>query len=194
MTWIMSVMSLLFFAECAAQNIDTHCDHAQPIDYRALRTICYGPLTQESVLPPRCRLPRRGVAPTGVFADIANQPGYLGAYSVLRALQLLERHVRPGMSLRELRSMLAGASWLDEKCVHTLLGVGGGGYIPVVFNPHSDSVFSLHVCPPECSPCVYISLASKISASDLIKALRGECVGAAIENVRVVDVVVQNGS
>jgi hypothetical protein len=180
---------------CSTSAYGIGFDAVKRLDQKWLQVIADPSAQQRAVWAAMEKLHDVPSEPPGFWSAIANDPTFTYRRRALCALQLFKRHVRPGMTIGELRHNLDGATWLDVKRVYSCTGVSGGGFIPVDFDYGSDSVFSILPSPEEDDMpfAVYISFRTKINVSELVTILRGQTPNRTRGSIKIRDVHVSFG-
>lgn len=109
--------------------------------------------------------------PASFWAQIANDPGYSALHRQHAVVQLFRRHVRPGLTLRELAALLDGPNWITAEEVSEVKIVLG--LIPVALTAE-DTVFLLQVLPniSETVLCgVYLRVQGSIQKAAFVEIL-----------------------
>jgi hypothetical protein len=137
-----------------------------------------------AVLSAATRVPAN--APASLWSDVANDASFPVAHRSVAAWQLLKRHVRPGMPLRDAAALLAGARWLDGADLEKIESLGGE--LPVVI-PEHGAAFMLrlpHGTPGELPDLgAYLAIDQDTDAGTLRAALQSHAAGAALGNARL---------
>ena len=109
--------------------------------------------------------------------------------------ELWERHVRVGMSLKEIATLLNRPAWISATNVIPVAWISG--HIPVDAPTPDSPVFEVNILPgfPNVGFCsVYLKLSGHVSADELGNALRGENVSARIGGITLKQIgYVENG-
>jgi hypothetical protein len=112
--------------------------------------------------------------PAPRWAAIANNPAFALAHRRIAAFELLRRHLRPGMTARDISRLLARPTWLADAHIHLLEDIGGRP--PPVTMTGEDSVFRIDVLPgPEpviALWSVYLRLRGMVGRDALSAVLR----------------------
>jgi hypothetical protein len=110
--------------------------------------------------------------PPAFWIALANSAAHSAIQRRHYVLQLLRRHVAPGMTLSQLAQLLDEPVWLHREDIEVIEDLGGT--IPVRMRD-GDTVFRLRVAPGPALPDfrdVYIRVAGKVGADQLYALLR----------------------
>jgi hypothetical protein len=83
--------------------------------------------------------------PSARWAAIADDPSFGLAHRRIAAFELLRRHLRPGMTARDISGLLGRPGWLEDRHIQLLQDIGGRP--PPVAMTAGDSVFRIDVLP-----------------------------------------------
>ena len=123
--------------------------------------------------------------PPQFWASIADDPRYTKKHRMLCIHQLVKRHVRPGMTLRQMALQLNGATWVNPNEVWHFSIIGG--YVPVDGDPNRDDIFSL--LTPGNESAIYVSFRGKrLMASDVVLTLQGTQIDPVLADIQILDV------
>src|SRR6516164_8135418 len=125
MSWLMGVLGFLAVNAARVANPAGECMHLQVFDGSALKSDSNPSIRREGAARAIGSIENGAMEPRQIWAYIANQRAFPRALREYCALQLFKRHVKPGMTVGEVKVVLAGANWLDEQSVYPMLGVAG---------------------------------------------------------------------
>jgi hypothetical protein len=141
--------------------------------------------SEEGLLQAIKRL-RGVIEPAEFWANIANDSKYTVRHRGICTQQLVKRHIRAGMTLKQASEKFYGASWLaSERTVFRFDCLGG--WLPVHGIPGIDSVFRIDTPDPDKDFMISV-LGRGLNKTDMFQILRGKKVGANMENKVIHDV------
>jgi hypothetical protein len=113
--------------------------------------------------------------PPGFWITIANSGDYPIRHRQLSVFCFFARHVKPGMTLAQLASMLKDSTWLWEGDITVVEDLGGS--IPVQLT-HDSTVFMFRVLGnlalPSDYAAVFLRVSGRIDLQSFVGLLRGD--------------------
>ena len=121
-----------------------------------------------------------------LLADIANSERMSAERRALAWLQLVDRHVHPGLTLSETSKILRSCDWLkSDNCRRV---VQAGGSFPVTLMSDKDSLIVIGKLPVDPSVAVYLIVDADMSVDQFLRAIKGDnnnVAGAKIKEIVV---------
>ena len=122
------------------------------------------------------------------WTGIANSLDYRERHRCYCVLQLVRRHVLPGMKFSKFAQILDNPIWLKDEDIGVVDIVRGE--IPVTWT-FEDTVFVLRVFPELVKGrnyAIYLTVSGKIDRNDFIKLLRGKDVNQRVKEAIILEV------
>jgi hypothetical protein len=123
------------------------------------------------------------------WSDIANSMEYTKLHRRVAIVELMRRHVRPGMKLSQLAQVLDNPIWMRNTTVKTVTWLGG--YVPLT-SLSPGTVFEISLFPELGGPtwsiwCIYFRVSGEIDLDDFKKVLQGQAIEQKIGDVRILE-------
>jgi hypothetical protein len=126
--------------------------------------------------------------PPDFWTRIANSAEYTKRHRRVAVIELFRRHVKPGMTVGELGTMLEGAAWLSECGVSTLAGKIIAAAFPLVtVSPATIEIVVFRELPGA-RWRIYLRLSGEVEVHSFTGALAGEDVDESVKNTIILEI------